>query len=324
MYFNEMNRKEFGLVEKTSYAGHLYIMDIRYFDVRFSNTCNFKCRGCSPTLSSSWSVDFAKLHNRKVRNFTVTNFTKKGTNHIWKQLETFLPNLNEAFFAGGEPLIMEEHYKTLEILLKNKRDDLKITYITNLSIIKFKQYDIFDLWQHFKIINLNVSIDDIGERGEYYRKGMKWDNLVNNLNIVKEKATHVNLSIIMTVNIMNVFYIPEVYRFFIENNYIKEDKFNFILLREPLLYCIQVTPIGFKNKINAKLTASIAEFKTTFPDKDLGYYESFIKIITDFLFKQDYPVKYFEDFQSQTKKLDVIRNENFAEVHPELAFLMDK
>jgi radical SAM protein with 4Fe4S-binding SPASM domain len=323
MYFNECNRKDFGLVKKTSYSGHLEMMNIRYFDIRFSNACNFKCRGCGPPLSSSWSSDFEKLFDLKLPNSNIINCTEKGTNHIWEQLTTLIPNAHEVFFAGGEPLIMEEHYKAFEILLENKRKNLKITYVTNFSIIKFKQYDIFELWKHFKIINLNVSVDDIGKRGEYYRKGMKWENLVNNLNIVKEKVPHVNLSIMMTVNMMNVFYIPEVYRFFIENKYVKTNKFNFILLKEPVEYNIQVAPLDFKNKIREKLTDSITELKTAFPYKNFGHYIYNIKTILDFLFKKDYPVKCFEDFQSQTKKLDVIRNENFAEVHPEIAFLME-
>jgi radical SAM protein with 4Fe4S-binding SPASM domain len=320
MHFNSDYQNEFELIKKTSYSGHIDKMNIRYFDIRFSNICNFKCRGCGPELSSSWQGDYKKFFFHRFSKSDIINCTEKGTNQIWEQLTTFIPGMHEALFAGGEPLLMDEHYKTLEILLKNNRNDVVLTYITNLSITKFKQYDIFDLWQHFNILNINVSVDDIGARGEYYRKGLKWDNLVNNLNMLKERLPHANLSIMMTVNILNVYYIPEIYRFFIQNGYIGEDKFYFNILKRPLGYNMQVSPIGFKNKIREKLTGSISELKTTLPDKDFSYYEQFINIIIDFLYKQSYPAKSFKEFIYRNNKLDKIRNENFVEVYPELAF----
>ena len=34
---------------------------IRYWDVRFSNLCNFRCRSCGPIFSSNWYNDHVKL-----------------------------------------------------------------------------------------------------------------------------------------------------------------------------------------------------------------------------------------------------------------------
>ena len=36
---------------------------LRYWDVRFSNLCNMRCRSCGPVFSSQWYNDHIKLYN---------------------------------------------------------------------------------------------------------------------------------------------------------------------------------------------------------------------------------------------------------------------
>ena len=59
--FRQENNKKFekhlGIRNHTKADGTLDIMKLLYFDVRWSNICNFKCRTCSATYSSSWAIE---------------------------------------------------------------------------------------------------------------------------------------------------------------------------------------------------------------------------------------------------------------------------
>jgi len=323
---NHVNKEfadEFSIVETTQEDGAVENVNLSYFDVRFSNICNFKCRGCSETLSSAWHEDHEKLYNYKSGKDKVISCTEGGTNNLWDQLATFIPQIKKAYFAGGEPLLIEEHYKTLQILLDHGRNDVPLAYNTNLSVLKLKNYDLIKLWNSFSDISLMVSIDDIEERGEYYRKGTNWVKLINNWDYIKEKCPHIRFSITCTVNVMNVFYLPEIYMLFVKNNYIQSYNFGFNVLLYPEVYRIQVLPKKFKDKLTEKLLASVDKFRTELmPGINHDHYHSNILSTLNFLEKEDHSWQ-LEEFKKRTNKLDEIRGEDFKKIYPELAELLD-
>jgi hypothetical protein len=62
-YINKF-KKYIPLSESTNADGSVE-MNLRYFDIRWSNICNFKCRSCSSTYSSSWATEDNARGNRK-------------------------------------------------------------------------------------------------------------------------------------------------------------------------------------------------------------------------------------------------------------------
>ena len=62
------------------------------------------------------------------------------------------------YFAGGEPLIMNEHYVILDNLKKYNRTDVKISYNTNFMNLFFKKTPVWDFWNKFDNIQLQTSI----------------------------------------------------------------------------------------------------------------------------------------------------------------------
>ena len=65
---NDSNRNYGHLIKETNNTledGTHPEFKIRYWDVRFSNLCNFSCRSCGPIFSSNWYNDHVKLYNRK-------------------------------------------------------------------------------------------------------------------------------------------------------------------------------------------------------------------------------------------------------------------
>jgi len=94
---------------------------IIYWDIRFSNLCNFKCRSCGDIFSSNW------VQENKQRGITSKNtpnviYAGRFKMDVWEQMQPHIDSIEQVYFAGGEPLMMEEHYLKLKnFLLQLKR-----------------------------------------------------------------------------------------------------------------------------------------------------------------------------------------------------------
>lgn len=299
------------------------ISDFRmvYFDVRFSNICNFKCRGCSPELSSSWLSDHEKLYDYKSdKNKLISIMPNKN---IWSELINLVPTIEEAYFAGGEPLIMDEHYLMLEEFIKAGRTDIRLSYNSNMSNLKFRDKLIVDYWKNFKNVFVGVSIDDFGPRGEYFRHGMNWDKVVENIKLVKSKCPQVYFSVNCTVSLFNVYYLPEIHLKLMEEGIIDMGDFLLNLLIDPEEYRVHVLPQKFREKIAKKLKDFIVKMTIVHREANpvgvsrmVSSYNSVIKFLLEG--NQDGTL---QNFTKRNIKLDQIRNENFVKLYPELAFL---
>ena len=328
---NSINGKfsdDFSLVKRTHENGSLNEVNIKYFDVRFSNFCNFKCRGCSPHLSSAWYEDQKKMCSRTMSKLAaagfknkIVNVTAKGQGRLWRRLEALIPNIKIASFTGGEPLIIDEHYMTLKTLLKHHRNDVILQYNTNLSVLSYKKYNLIEFWKQFPNIHVAVSMDDINDRAEYFRKGLNWNKFIDNLITLKEQVPHVNFNITPTVNITNIYYIPELYHFFLKEGFIKPYGMIFSILFKPYEYSVQVLPINLKKEVTKKLKNSVLELKKQNPDMTFDDYQDQINGIINYMNEIDMSIL-LSAFAHRTIRLDSIRNESFVKVFPKLRCLL--
>ena len=116
---NRQMSHHFAEVQKTDKWGRLDELHLPYLDIRFSNVCNLKCRICTPKLSSSWYKDGVALGYVKSRDPVVVRATKDPQT-LWDQIVPLIPRAEHFHFAGGEPLIMEEHYQILDLLTQKQ------------------------------------------------------------------------------------------------------------------------------------------------------------------------------------------------------------
>ncbi|MEL6561719.1 MAG: twitch domain-containing radical SAM protein, partial [Bacteroidota bacterium] len=160
-----------------------------YLDLRFSNICNLRCRTCWHGASSSWFEE-AKLLSNTAGEKALIKATSNNPK-VLKNILAYSTEPAEIYFAGGEPLLMDEHYQILTELIKTGKTDTYLRYNSNLSILKFKEFDLCDLWRKFKHIRLSVSVDATEALGNYIRKGMSWDKLLANMRTFFLKQPHI-------------------------------------------------------------------------------------------------------------------------------------
>ncbi len=108
-----------------------------YWDIRISNLCNLRCRICGHHSSSSWYED-AKAMNTSNYD-TKIHKGPQNFEQLMKQLDFALDELEEVYFAGGEPLLMPEHLALITKLIENKKFNVKLRYNTNFSQTNFNR-----------------------------------------------------------------------------------------------------------------------------------------------------------------------------------------
>jgi organic radical activating enzyme len=277
-----------------------------YLDFRFGNVCNFRCRTCGPMASTSWIKEAKELFNNHKNAKLIDNWT--NNNHLWEALELIYPNIETVYFAGGEPLVLDGHYKMLEFLISKNKTDISIDYNTNLSILKYKNYDLIDLWKKFKKVNLWVSCDGYGKVGEYIRKELVWEDFNNNIDKVKPYIS--NLSVV--VSILSIYNLPELILWGISKNiYI----YGTTLTNPSYLSC-QILP----EKEKKKLIKYYIKFMETNKSILNFYYISHLSNIIRFMKATPNNREELElQFKKTTSILDKNRKENFNSIVPELA-----
>lgn len=212
MAINERFEKHIDAAKRdTKKDGTYDDFNLVYWDFRFSNICNFKCRMCGHGCSSSW-------HDEDEEK---TKFPKIIDSHyhgqdLMQYVDKFLPIVEEIYFAGGEPLIMPEHYLILDKLIETQRYDVYLRYNTNMSTLKYKNYDLVEIWKQFSQVDIFASIDGIEENAEYTRHGTDWNRIENNLKKIFEISnlcddqSNINLYISSTIHIYNIFHFPKL------------------------------------------------------------------------------------------------------------------
>ncbi|MBK8698389.1 MAG: twitch domain-containing radical SAM protein [Saprospiraceae bacterium] len=139
LQFNQDFKHHVGRVLSTSFWGGLSETSILHLDIRFSNQCNLKCRICNASASSAWREEAIQMGYIQDHFPNVVRATNDEAS-FWKLYVKLLPHIEKIHFAGGEPLLMEEHYKTLEHLIAIGKTDTHISYNTNFSTLRFRQW----------------------------------------------------------------------------------------------------------------------------------------------------------------------------------------
>jgi len=306
--------KNFGhhinIVDQTTPDGQFEDFKLRYYDVRFSNLCNFTCRTCGGWFSSSWYKEETDIYGP--RNYPSVLFAGRTEIDMWEQLVPHIPYLEQIYFAGGEPLMMEEHYRILKELVKRKMFDVKLIYNTNFSRLNLKDDNVLELWRLFKNVSVGASLDAMGPRAEYIRKGTKWDQIVRNREQMIAQCPDTDFYVSSTVSLYNAHHVVDFHREWVERGLIKAQDWNINILQGPDRDRIDVLPKALKDEIRAKILAHIEWLE---PQDHLKRATSGYRGILKFM--EDDRSHLLGEFFRVNNIHDEYRKESFDDVFPE-------
>lgn len=222
--------RQFFIAKQTSAPG------LQFVDLRTTSVCNLKCRSCGPHFSSAWAEELSIPITPTVDIDPYTNVLVSDS-------------LQWMYFTGGEPLINADHWKLLQLLIKQGRaSNISLMYNTNLSTIKFKDLDIQSLWSEFKNVDVLCSIDAIGQPLEHIRSGAKWSRIDANIQKLKQMS-NVNIKLSPVISILSIWWIDQLCAYAQHNNL----KIEPIALKGPDYLALDVIPDSLKEKAKEKL-----------------------------------------------------------------------
>jgi MoaA/NifB/PqqE/SkfB family radical SAM enzyme len=234
---------------------------LMFLDLKLGNICNLKCRICGSWSSSTFATE-------ELANLAPTEDRK--TNHHYRMLRAGAwPRENPTFwdeiakvsnqieyieFTGGEPFMISEHFDLLQGLVdRGLADKIEIHYNTNGT--QYPEHAHL-IWRHFKLVEIAVSIDDVGARFEYQRSGAVWTEVVANVDKFKQlraEYSNITLQVCSTVNVFNVLYLAEL----AEWNYAQGfDYVYWNMMHEAYYFSISTLPEQAKRDIAMKLRTS--------------------------------------------------------------------
>lgn len=303
-------------VASTKPDGHLDDFKMRYYDIRFGNLCNFKCRTCGPAFSSQWEAEM-------VKNGTMGPIPFKTSPSILPEVLEHVPHMVEAYFAGGEPLISEQHYLILEDMIRQGRTDIKLRYNSNISNLKYKDRDLLDLWKHFTHpVEIYASVDHFGERAEYIRHGTDWGVIENNIEKLRN-TKNVMLSMNTVFSVFNALTITDFYAYVYSKGWLS-NAFQLYSMSSPTQLTSNVLPISKKEEAAEKIRKYSTYLQGRMPQftPESGFFYWLNSVERWMFMKHDWEEKK-EDFRSTIQAIDDVRGESFVKVFPELADMME-
>jgi hypothetical protein len=324
--------KHFDLVEKTNTDGSIDEMRMAYMDIRFSNICNMKCRSCGPELSSLHAQEHGELYGKH----EVANILKNNGSNIvnvakhkdfWNELQQYLPDVEEVYWAGGEPLITDEHYKILDHWIDIGKTDVRLRYTTNFSNLRFKQKSIIDYWKEFPDIQVSASLDAMGARAEFMRFGTVWDTVERNRQEMLEHLPNIHFELTPTISMYNAWNWPDFHMDWVERGLVDIENCRLNMLTDPDFMRLDNIPNEYKIELRSKYI----DYKAWAYDKIKDRIATNPAVVKDVLGKIDSVIQFMntgklnkdklKQFFDKNHGLDQHRKEDFWSTFPEMEWL---
>ena len=325
-------------------------IDCSFYDVRFGNLCNLKCRMCGPTDSNMWYEDQVKLWGPSYRDshgkVTLVKNSKgkyapennlydwHESDHYWEQMDANIKEIRKLYIVGGEPLMIDRHYEFLQKCVdEGVANKITVEYNSNLTNISQRAWDV---WKHFKRIQIGASVDGVGDLNYYMRYPSHFDKIHENLLKLSKAEGNFKVWIAATINVFNVLHFPEFMEWIILNKIpkINDDNVRPIITPHPLhgpkFYNVRMLPKFAKDAVKEKYERYKPKLIQLIEDSDFTddrkkaskrEVEKLLNQYIDYMYAKDFS-EYLPQFWEATRRLDKIRGHSIETYIPELYELL--
>jgi organic radical activating enzyme len=346
------NEEASGLVSRRTYENEHWQMDVEhvksktkddgsidntdfpvvYYDLRFGNFCNLKCRMCGPTDSSAWYDDWIKLTGTnkfkdtsgimEIVDNKVAAFNWPEYEPFWEQLEANIHNIEHVYFAGGEPMLIERHYEFLERCVEaGAAKHIIVEYNTNMSTLPTR---VTNLWKSFKQVRVGASVDGMGAVQEYQRSPAKWDKTLDNLRKVDALPANIVSWLAFTVTAYNVNHMIDFMKWKLSESDLKRVNstnrrpiITHHVAHHPKHLNVRVLPDAYKIDVTKRFEDFLQWVKdNNYNEHIIKQAEDIVKGVTSYMNSESYYDSHWNEFLKYTRQLDSIRNENLLDVEP--------
>jgi len=178
-------------------------------ELRLGNFCNLKCIMCGPDQSSSIAAERYAHHEKFIK--IDARMPTGDMPYYWKEedfkkfaQQVLTKNAQRVNITGGEPFIIPEVVKFLEMLVP-RANDLTLSFNTNLTEVSAK---LLAMLQKFKRVNINISLEGIGAMNDYVRYPSRWADIESNIQLLKKELPQARLEINHVLQHTSVYALP--------------------------------------------------------------------------------------------------------------------
>ncbi len=239
--------------------------DIVYLDLRLGNLCNLKCRMCNPWNSSQIAKEHASLNETNSgyaevwkKTFGVFPAQVVSDNQkwfdddiMWDQVISLVPHLKKVYMTGGEPTLIKNNFRFMQECIDQGRTDLLLFFNTNCTNVNST---FTKLLSQFDEVNINVSIDGVGEVNNYIRPPSDWKQISANVGKLAQ-LKNIHLGVTPTVQVYNICGILDIIRWVEKINIQFDAKIfiDFLINVHPNHMNIDILPVALKQEILAEI-----------------------------------------------------------------------
>lgn len=301
---------------------------VAYLDLRLGNLCNLKCRMCSPFNSSQIAKEHLDLEQRDsaykvVWASTFGKFDSRFNDMqewfdkdvLWDQIIDMIPSLKKVYMTGGEPTLIENNFKFMQACIDKGRTDIVLFFNTNCTNVNKK---FTSLISQFDRVNINASIDGVGDVNDYIRAPSKWSQISRNIETLAEMP-NVHLGVTPTVQIYNVFNLVKMLDWVqgLNKKYNRRIFIDFLINVHPHHLAVGILPDDIRHRVAIELI----DYKNTYfhkqtPSLTLNSVNGIIGLLQQSR-KEDWKEQLVK-FKIYTNSLDKERNQSLSSISEEL------
>jgi MoaA/NifB/PqqE/SkfB family radical SAM enzyme len=285
-------------------------------DLKLGNLCNLACRTCNPDVSSKWYADWWHVIDQHTNQFKdyrqyldaryLTGKLSYAANNeqLWSSLAEWFPKVQYVDIYGAEPMMIDKLFDVLQSSIDQGNADNQILHFNSNGTIWNQAH--IDILSKFKQVYFDVSVDGLYDHFDYTRYGESWATISSNIekydNFKKQYMGKHNVSICITVSILNMYYVDEIWKYFQDRGW----HCHFNIAHMPRHVNVKAIPEHAKKQIENKLSQ--------YHDK------TFQRNVAPLVSYMNEPILKdgdWEEFIRVTNGLDARRKQKFASTFPE-------
>jgi len=173
------------------------LFEISEIEVFMNNTCNLKCIMCDPMYSSALGAERQKIGwISEQKNFDFSDQIKQTVQN--------LPGLKSIAFIGGEFFFSKNSLEILDLVLEK---NITAKIVTNATLLTQSH---LDKLKAVKSVDIQVSLDGIGNCYEFIRYPAQWNQVERNIKNLQKILPSQKIHINSVIQALNFFQLPEL------------------------------------------------------------------------------------------------------------------
>jgi len=199
-YTEATDRRQIKINDVTDFS--LYSLDVRW-----SSTCQLSCTYCNEGQSSTWAQLKAR---QKTIPIVVNRIGNDNKQKLWDFLESQKGTIKRIAMLGGEPLLLKENLKILDMF----DESVKIEIMSNLNL-DLDSNEIYQRAVRRPNVRWHISMENIGTRFEFVRRGSDWNLQQHNIKkLHQEFVSEIPITIQSQYCAYSALHLPELYDWF--------------------------------------------------------------------------------------------------------------